>query len=496
MMPRREINKNIVIEMASHIQMLHDTSDQILENVNDVNMLYDALYDLDEIIGMDNIKDSIIKLIKFLLVNGTPAKTNKFDDHMMHTVIYGSPGVGKTMVGSVLAKIWSALGLVKKVKLEEKPKSRLAERIYPLLAKNRSAVSDDEADPKKSIVPIMSTTHLNRFKKTTEQSVQTTEEEQDKTDKTDKPNIEEMAERFIRLYTMLKLLDEKLKETNELNKKNNTDVPSPTLPTLPNLPSLPMLSAPPVLSALPVPQDTITTTTTTQQEIKKDPLKRLKMNSPIKIVSRNDFVGQYLGQTADKTHKLLVNTLNEGKALFIDEAYSLINDERDSYGHEALNELNKFMSEHPELIIIFAGYKDKLESTLFTYQPGFKRRCTWVFSIDKYTPEMLSKIFIKQLGKDFWTFDGDGSQMHILDDFFKTHFDQFQAFGGDTLKLGLYCKLAYSEMRFDERIKTMHHKTIYKTITKEMLEIALKEFMKNNIEDEDKGKQIYATMYV
>lgn len=482
MMPRRENNKNIVIEMASHIQMLHDTSDQILENVNDVNMLYDALYDLDEIIGMDNIKDSIIKLIKFLLVNGTPTKSNKFDDHMLHTVIYGSPGVGKTMVGSVLAKIWSALGLVKKVKLEEKPKSRLAERIYPLLAKNRSTVSDDEADPKKSIVPI----NINRFKKTNEQSVQTTKE-QDNSDKTEKPNIEEMAERFIRLYTMLKLLDEKLKETNELNKKNNTDVPSPTLPPLPNLP--PLSTLPALLT------DTISTTTT-HNEIKKESLKRLKMTSPIKIVSRNDFVGQYLGQTADKTHKLLVSTLNEGKALFIDEAYSLINDGRDSYGHEALNELNKFMSEHPELIIIFAGYKDKLESTLFTYQPGFKRRCTWVFSIDKYTPKMLSKIFVKQLNKDFWTFDGDGSQMHILDEFFKTHFDQFQAFGGDTLKLGLYCKLAYSEMRFDERIKTMPHKIIYKTITKEMLEIALKEFMKNNIEDEDKGKQIYATMYV
>ena len=45
-----------------------------------------------------------------------------------------------------------------------------------------------------------------------------------------------------------------------------------------------------------------------------------------------------------ETESLLNDSL--GKVLFIDEAYSLVNDEKDSFGREALTVLNRFMSEY------------------------------------------------------------------------------------------------------------------------------------------------------
>ena len=44
---------------------------------------------------------------------------------MLHTVIYGPPGVGKTKVGSVLAKIWASLGLLKKENKKDNNSRRL-----------------------------------------------------------------------------------------------------------------------------------------------------------------------------------------------------------------------------------------------------------------------------------------------------------------------------------------------------------------------------------
>ena len=75
-------------------------------------------------------------------------------------------------------------------------------------------------------------------------------------------------------------------------------------------------------------------------------------------VDRSDFVGEYAGWTEAKTRTLLEES--RGKVLFIDEAYNLVTDERDSFGKVALTALNKFMSENPdEIIVIFAGYHDR-----------------------------------------------------------------------------------------------------------------------------------------
>jgi hypothetical protein len=218
-------------------------------------------------------------------------------------------------------------------------------------------------------------------------------------------------------------------------------------------------------------------------------LKRAKFESPIKIVSRPDFVGQYVGHTCDKTQKLLTTTLEEGKVLFIDEAYSLVLDEKDSFGHECLNEINRFMSENPQLVMIFAGYKDKMEASIFKSQPGLARRISWNFEILNYTGEMLSDIFKKQLAKDNWIFD---DKLEDLNNFFQDKIKNFSSFGGDTLRLGFYCKLKYSELKFDYNTRD---KLKDKTITFDILKTAYTDMYCLNKPEKDEREEVWRSLY-
>lgn len=152
----------------------------------------------------------------------------------------------------------------------------------------------------------------------------------------------------------------------------------------------------------------------------------------ISVVSRSDFIGEYMGHTAIKTKKLL--EANTGKVLFIDEAYSLINDPRDSYGREALDVLNLYLSENPDkIVIIFAGYYEQIKSTIFVAQPGLERRCMWTFKCNPYTGPQLFQIFLLQAFADGWSVqEHDKVRIERL---IILNFYEFKAYGGDTERL-------------------------------------------------------------
>ena len=90
---------------------------------------------------------------------------------------------------------------------------------------------------------------------------------------------------------------------------------------------------------------------------------------------RADLVGEYLGATAIKTNELIDSAL--GGVLFIDEAYSLVNEadgQGDRFGNEAVAALLKRAEDDREnLIIILAGYERQMESFLAS-NPGLNSR--------------------------------------------------------------------------------------------------------------------------
>ena len=108
-------------------------------------------------------------------------------------------------------------------------------------------------------------------------------------------------------------------------------------------------------------------------------------------VTRDDLVGQYIGHTAPKTKEVLKQAM--GGVLFIDEAYYLYkpDNERD-YGAEAIEILLQVMeNQREDLVVIFAGYKDKMDS-FYESNPGLSSRVANHIDFPDFTPDELIQI--------------------------------------------------------------------------------------------------------
>ncbi|NTW25220.1 MAG: AAA family ATPase, partial [Lentimicrobium sp.] len=109
-------------------------------------------------------------------------------------------------------------------------------------------------------------------------------------------------------------------------------------------------------------------------------------------VDRSALVGEFVGQTAIKTNKVIDSALDG--ILFIDEAYSLVpSDARSDFGEEAINTLVKRMEDHKHnLIVIVAGYEKEMKRFINS-NPGMKHRFSRYFYFRDYSPEELTLIF-------------------------------------------------------------------------------------------------------
>ena len=159
-----------------------------------------------------------------------------------------------------------------------------------------------------------------------------------------------------------------------------------------------------------------------------------------KVVKREDFVAEYLGQTAVKTKQLLENSL--GKVLFLDEAYSMGSSEnRDYFAKEAIDTINVFLSEnYHNFILIIAGYEDQLNKCFFAQNPGLSRRFPYRFTIDGYNYQELCLIFEKMVKDEGWELTADN-----LNGFFREHKDSFPYYGGDVKTLLDKCKIVHTK---------------------------------------------------
>ena len=115
-------------------------------------------------------------------------------------------------------------------------------------------------------------------------------------------------------------------------------------------------------------------------------------------VTRDDLVGQYIGHTAPKTKEVLKRAM--GGVLFIDEAYYLYRPENErDYGQEAIEILLQVMeNQRADLVVIFAGYKDRMD-TFFRSNPGMSSRVAHHIDFPDYTPAQLHSIAGLMLGQ-------------------------------------------------------------------------------------------------
>ena len=114
-----DITKYKLTTLENLIEMIEDYSNKPLPSKkhrkdypSKMSVLPDILEDLIELnnmIGLKKLKEQIIDQILFFIHDTQ-------ETIMLHTVLEGPPGTGKTSVSEILAKIYSKLGIFKKVK--------------------------------------------------------------------------------------------------------------------------------------------------------------------------------------------------------------------------------------------------------------------------------------------------------------------------------------------------------------------------------------------
>ena len=142
-----------------------------------------------------------------------------------------------------------------------------------------------------------------------------------------------------------------------------------------------------------------------------------KIYASLGVVSKGTFVetdraglvAGYVGQTALKTDAVIKSA--RGGILFIDEAYSLIQDDRDSFGREAIDCLLKRMEDYrDDLVVIVAGYRDQMELFL-SANPGLKSRFSHYIQFENYNLSALMKILEQIVHKNGYVLQPQCSEL-------------------------------------------------------------------------------------
>ena len=107
---------------------------------------------------------------------------------------------------------------------------------------------------------------------------------------------------------------------------------------------------------------------------------------------RTKLLGKFIGHTEDNMKETIETA--RGGVLFIDEAYTLIdgNDDSNDFGKEVLNSLLTVLSEpNPDMIVILAGYEDKMMN-LLKFNQGLKDRFPLCFHFENFTKQELMEM--------------------------------------------------------------------------------------------------------
>lgn len=149
------------------------------------------------------------------------------------------------------------------------------------------------------------------------------------------------------------------------------------------------------------------TAKTTVARILSDVLYEIGLLSSNEIVevSRADLVAGYIGQTAQLVKKVFRDA--KGKLLFIDEAYSLVDDHAGGYGDECINAIvSELEKNRDNTIVIFAGYPEKMEA-FFERNPGLRSRVPYKITFPDYSADEMMAIAELEAEKRGFSFDSE-----------------------------------------------------------------------------------------
>lgn len=208
---------------------------------------------------------------------------------------------------------------------------------------------------------------------------------------------------------------------------------------------------------------------------------------------RDDLIGEYIGQTAPKTRKVLENAL--GGVLLLDEIYSLAPTSDRDFAREAIDMINMYLSEHAhDLVCVVAGYKKPTYEKFFSQNEGLSRRFTHHFEIKGYTHDELAQIFKKYLESQKWIL---GASLEEVSEIIKGYMNIFPNFGGDMTTLFACCKKAHSRRLLAISTEAELNATKKKIQKTDILEaiVIYKEIKEKQSSADEEDKSKYMHMY-
>lgn len=145
-------------------------------------------------------------------------------------------------------------------------------------------------------------------------------------------------------------------------------------------------------------------------------------------VTKSDLSSEYMGGALEKAKQIIDKA--RGGVLFIDEAYALVEDEKDFYGKQVLTELMYSIEKYRgEIVLIMAGYKEQIDELIRNYNPGMASRLSTVIPFEDYTVEELVQIFYRMTKKGDVTYTIEEGLEPLVKELIENRMAQFEAEG-------------------------------------------------------------------
>ena len=401
---------------------------QFIKHVRYPRTLVKALKELEVLIGNDSIKGDVADSVNNIIMNKLLNEQNpniKLEESMLNIALYGPPGVGKTTIGAKLAKIVYALGYLND---HRGPDGKERPNLEDFMA-------EEKADPSAEWISmvivifyvVMIVLAIVSSGKSAVSGMSWT-------------SIAVLAASLIFIIAIIAYVfwPKSKHHTPKKHPKHNVDLKIDQNETH----SAEGASGTGAGGAVGEGGEGKGSALPMEPEIADDDL--------LTVVTRTDLVSRYMGNSDKDTLQVLQR--NMGKVLFIDEAYQLYDNESaggDKYGMEVLNVINQFLSEHPkDIVVIFAGYRDKMYDTIFKANAGLERRVMWHFDCKGYSGDELYQILEFMCKRKGWEFRAPEEVRNLI----VNYTDLFRNYGGDMEKVGFNSRSAYNSEMIDPSI--------------------------------------------